>query len=65
MKFPKNRKNIYVVIRDIPGRRPAILGVFADLGQADDYKDACASVWTEASNDTAAVFDVVISTFYG
>jgi hypothetical protein len=72
MKFPKNRANIYVVVRDdfsdgIGSRMTgtSILGVFSDLVEADNYKDACASEWFDKTKGEPAHFDVTLSTYYG
>lgn len=60
MKFPKNRATIYVVVRDT-----SILGVFSDLVEADNYKDACAAEWFDKTKGAPAFFDVRVSTYYG
>lgn len=73
MKFPKNRANVYVVVRDdIPlygdgFGNTSLLGVFSDLTEADNYKDACAAEWFDkvkigGGNST---FEVRLSTYYG
>lgn len=66
MKFPKNRANIYIVVRgNYDGNQVSILGAFADLVEADNYKDACAAEWFDKvkGKDTTS-FDVMITTFY-
>jgi general stress protein 26 len=67
MKFPKNRANCYVVVREIDSymEMHSILGVFKDAVEADDYKDVCAAEWFEKTKGQPANFDVRISTFYG
>lgn len=69
MKFPKNRANIYIVVRvdlnENPDKvRTAILGTFADVVDADDFKDSCAAEWFD-KNGYPSVFEVRLSTFYG
>lgn len=72
VKFPKNRENIYVVVRedfsDAMGSHltgTAVLGTFSELVEADNYKDACASEWFEKTKGWPAFFDVRLSTYYG
>lgn len=64
MKFPKNRANIYVVVRE-DARCNAVIGCFSDLVEADDYKDACAAEWFEKTKGAPAEFKVKLSTYYG
>lgn len=64
VKFPKNRANIYVVVREDESHT-AILGVFSDLIEADDYKGACAAEWFNITKGQPANFEVRLSTFYG
>jgi hypothetical protein len=74
MKFPKNRGNLYIVVReDIPNYGEgfgsvAILGCFSDLVEADNYKDSCASEWfdkVKTGIGSQSTFDIRLSTFYG
>jgi hypothetical protein len=68
MKFPKNRANIYVVVRDIDTttmRDTSVIGVFSDLIEADNYKDACAAEWFDKTKGQPASFEVRLSTYYG
>jgi len=59
VKFPKNRANVYVVMR---GDSPC--GVFVSYDDAEDYAGACKQEWYEKTG-TKLEFKVVMSTFYG
>lgn len=63
MKFPKNRASVYVVIRR-GTHDDAVVGVFADFDEANDYSGACEQQWLEKTH-AKVLFDVVLSTFYG
>lgn len=65
MKYPKNRGNLYIVIREIPQERTAFIGSFSDLVEADNFKDACAAEWFDRTKGMVADFKVVITTYYG
>ena len=66
MKFPRNRANIYVVVReDTLYGHTAVLGVFSDLVDADDFKDAAAAEWFDKTRSAHAEFAVRLSTYYG
>jgi hypothetical protein len=60
LKFPKNRANVFVVVR----HDGAICGVFFSYEDADAYAGACAQEWEETTN-TKTHFYVRLSTFYG
>ena len=66
MKFPKNRSNLYIVLRFGPEKICSFLGGFASEEEAFDFKDACAQEWEDKVGDKAGVlFDVQLTTFYG
>lgn len=65
MKFPKNRANIYVVTRELVDNHTAVLGVFSDAVDADDFCGACAAEWFELTKGLPATFEVRLSTYYG
>lgn len=65
MKTPKNRGNLYVVVRELDGRPAALLGSFADAVEADDYKGAMAAEWFDKTRGAPASFAVLLVTFYG
>lgn len=64
MKFPRNRANIYAVVRE-DARGFSILGCFSDAVEADNFKDACAAEWFDKTKGEPALFDVRLSTYYG
>lgn len=53
-----------MVIRELD-MYTAILGVFSDPVDADNYKDSCAAEWFDKTGGTPALFDVRLSTYYG
>jgi hypothetical protein len=59
MKFPKNRANVYVVVRG-----DSVCGVFGNYDDAEDYAGACKQEWYEKTKQKLE-FKVVLSTFYG
>lgn len=63
MKFPKNRANIYVVIR-LDAVDQTVCGVFSEYDDAEDFAGACKQEWLEKTG-TKLHFDVVLSTYYG
>ena len=73
MKFPKNRANVFVVVREDTDEfrlqllNTAILGVFGSLEDADNYKGACEQEWNEKMGDRIVdptIFEVRMTTFY-
>jgi arginine utilization protein RocB len=62
---PKNRDNVYIVIREMQGTRTAVLGAFYDLLEADDKKDAWAAEWFDKTKGLPADFNVVVAPYYG
>ena len=65
MKFPKNRANLYIVVREFQGQC-AILGGFADFHEADDYRESCQQEWIDKTGDLDSVsFGTRLTTFYG
>lgn len=65
MKYPKNRGNMYVVVREISGGKTALLASFSDAVDADNFKDACAAEWFDKVRVAGANFSVLITTYYG
>lgn len=65
MKKPKNRGNMYVVLREMDGTKAAVLGTFSDLVEADNFKDAMAAEWFDKTKGMPASFVICISTYYG
>jgi hypothetical protein len=63
MKFPKNRANVYVVMR-MGATDQTVCGVFANYDDAEDFAGACKQEWYEKTG-TKLKFEVVLSTFYG
>ena len=65
MKFPKNRANVYVIVRsDRSNVFDAIVGVFANYDDAEDFAGACQQEWLEKTKQKLK-FEVKLSTFYG
>ena len=73
MKFPKNRANVFVVVREDTDEfrlqllNTAILGVFGSLEEADNYKGACEQEWKEKMGDWTVdppIFEIRMTTFY-
>ena len=69
MKFPKNRANLYLVVRetyDYSNSDKAVLGAFSDCEEADNFKDACQQEWLDKVGDLKNVdFEVELTTYYG
>lgn len=69
MKFPKNRANVFVVMRypvsHTTMKQGVPLGVFADLQEADNYADACTQELQEKIGYGAFYCKIELSTFYG
>ena len=66
MKFPKNRANLYLVVRTGYQGIVAVTGAFSEPIDADNYKDACAQEWFDKAGELTGVeFEVVLTTFYG
>ena len=65
MKFPKNRANVYVVVRDDHTR--VVCGVFSEDPEAEEYAGACEQEWKDRFPDwkNPPVFTVELTTFYG
>lgn len=61
----KHRGDVFTVIREGAGRPAAVLGVFSDAEEADNFKDAMAQEWFEVTKGTVAEFCVWITTYYG
>lgn len=59
MKFPKNRASVFVVLRE-----DSVLGVFADLDDAEDFRGASEQEWIDKTGEKPFI-RVTISTFYG
>lgn len=69
MKFPKNRENVFVVMRYPTSQATAKvgtpLGVFADWSEADNYASACAQELQEKIGYGMYFCKVELTTFYG
>ncbi len=71
MKFPKNRANVFHVVRyhyvsngEMGGG--INVGTFSDVGNADDFRGACEQEWRDKLGDEAnTLFLVEMGTFYG
>jgi hypothetical protein len=65
MQFPKNRANLYVVVRADQSR--VVCGAFADNDEATDYAGACEQEWKDRFPDWnhPPLFTVELTTFYG
>jgi hypothetical protein len=61
MKFPKTRATVFVVVR---GEGEALVGVFSDYEEAEDYRGACEQEWIDKTGHSYPFF-VRSSTFYG
>jgi hypothetical protein len=68
-----NRGNVFVVVRseqpdfgDNLHSRPAAVGVFADMDEADDYKGMCEQQWRDRCGSLDGIeFEVQLTTYYG
>lgn len=63
-----NRGNVFVVLRDDTRGTygPAVVGVFYNLEDADDYKGMCEQQWIDKVGSLDGVeFDIQLTTFYG
>jgi hypothetical protein len=63
-----NRGNVFTVVRigwqGVPA--PAVVGVFANLEEADDYKGMCEQQWKERIGHLDGIeFEVQLTTYYG
>lgn len=71
MKFPKNRENCFIALRDIYNGYGEIentvpCGVFANFADCEDYCGACEQEWREKYGKGANVsFRPYLTTFYG
>lgn len=70
MKFPKNRANLYVIVReDFDGGgvfNTSLLGSSSNCDEALDFKDSCEQEWLDKVGSLdGAKFDVRLTTFYG
>lgn len=61
MKFPKNRSDLYVVVR---GEGEAICGAFSNYEAAEDYRGACEQEWLEKTSVPVPYY-VRLTTYYG
>lgn len=61
MKFPKNRATVYAVVR---GEGEAIVGVFPDYADAEDFRGECEQEWIDKTGRSYPFF-VRATTFYG
>jgi ADP-ribose pyrophosphatase YjhB (NUDIX family) len=59
----KNRGTVFVVVR---GREAgaAVVGVFMDYDEAENYAGACEQQWLEKTG-ASVPFEVQLSTYYG
>lgn len=60
MKFPKNRANLYIVVRT----DDAICGAFSDFAEADDFRAVCEQEFLEKTGQRVRFF-VKLTTYYG
>ena len=70
MKFPKNRADLYVVVReDYDGGgvyNTSILGGSGSYEEADNYKDSCQQEWLDKVGHLEGVkFETKLTTYYG
>ncbi len=69
MKFPKNRANLYIVVRLDYGPDNIdriVLGGFSVDTDADDYCGVCKQEWLEKTGSLKDTdFEVELTTFYG
>lgn len=68
MKFPKNRATVYLVYRydhASDKTETPVLGVFANLEEADNYAGACEQELKEKLGYVQFFCKVKASTFYG
>jgi hypothetical protein len=64
-KLPKPRAFLFLVVREMEGKRAAFLGAYSDAVEADDYKGACAAEWFDRTGGAPADFTVTAVPFYG
>lgn len=66
MKLPKNKTNVYAVVRYGGSLLPvALIGVFANNEDADDFAGACKQEWIDKGlSDVDVSFRVELTTFY-
>lgn len=65
-----NRGSVFVVVRNQFGyseyQRSAVVGVFGDLGDADDYKGMCEQQWIDKMGNLNDIeFEIQLTTYYG
>lgn len=65
-----NRGNVFVVVRNSFGyseyQASVVVGVFANLEDADDYKGTCEQQWIDKVGSLNDIeFDIQLTTFYG
>jgi hypothetical protein len=65
MKFPKNRANLYLVIRD--DHSQSVCGGFSEPDAAGEFASACEQEWRDKYPHWEGVpkFKVTLTTFYG
>jgi len=64
MKFPKNRGNLYLVIRD--DQTQSVCGGFSEPDDAGNFAEACEQDWKDRfPDDNCPKFRVGLTTFYG
>jgi hypothetical protein len=71
MRFPRNRENCFIAMRDTIGRDGSITssvpcGAFAQLEDCEDYCGSCEQECREKlGSDANVVFRPALTTFYG
>jgi hypothetical protein len=69
VKFPKNRANLYLVVRTVfnyEDTTMVVIGGFSEWEDADNFKDECRQEWFDKTGSLVGVdFGVEMTTFYG
>lgn len=60
MKFPKNRANLYVVVRE----DGALCGAFSEWEEAEDYRGACEQEFLDKTGKRALFYTRLVI-YYG
>ena len=64
MILPKNKTNLYLVVRHCVGNT-SVIGGFSEYEAADNFKDACQQEWKDlGATEKDVQFDVELTTYY-
>jgi len=64
MKLPKNKTNLYIVVRHY-ANNTSIIGGFSDWEAADNFREACQQEWKDlGATEKDVQFDVELTTYY-